>query len=150
MQYGGYESSCSSSSSFAGDRECEEPSSRHTSSASGDTLNDTVVIHLDVDAFYCQCEENRNPSLVSQPFAIGQKHIIVTCNYVARGRGVTKLMLRSKAKYICPELIIIEGSDLEPYRRQSRKIYSAFRKEAASFPGGSKNLCRKGGMDEMY
>ena len=71
-----------------------------------------IVMHLDVDAFYCQCEELRDGSLKTKPFAVGQKHIIVTCNYVARSVGVTKLMLRTTAKKVCPDLIIIEGSDL--------------------------------------
>ena len=107
-------------------------------------------MHLDVDAFYCQCEELRDSSLKTKPFAVGQKHIIVTCNYVARRVGVTKLMLRATAKKVCPDLIIIEGSDLQPYRRQSRRIYNAFRKAVAELPGGAKNLARKGGMDEMF
>lgn len=109
-----------------------------------------IVMHLDVDAFYCQCEELRDGSLKTKPFAVGQKHIIVTCNYVARSVGVTKLMLRTTAKKVCPDLIIIEGSDLQPYRRQSRRIYNAFRKAVAGLPGGAKNLARKGGMDEMF
>jgi DNA polymerase iota len=109
-----------------------------------------IVMHLDVDAFYCQCEELRDNSLATKPFAVGQKHIIVTCNYVARRVGVTKLMLRTTAKKVCPDLIIIEGSDLQPYRRNSRKIYNAFRKAVARLPGGTKNLARKGGMDEMF
>ncbi|KAL7533345.1 hypothetical protein ACHAWF_004459 [Thalassiosira exigua] len=111
---------------------------------------DSVVIHLDVDAFYCQCEELRDPSLATRPFAIGQKHIVVTCNYVARARGVTKLMLRTTAEEMCPDLLIIEGSDLEPYRRQARRIYNAFRGAVASLPGGVDNRSKKGGMDEMY
>ena len=109
-----------------------------------------IVMHLDVDAFYCQCEELRDGSLNTKPFSVGQKHIIVTCNYVARSVGVTKLMLRTTAKKVCPDLVIIEGSDLQPYRRQSRKIYNAFRKAVAGLPGSKKNLARKGGMDEMF
>jgi nucleotidyltransferase/DNA polymerase involved in DNA repair len=72
-------------------------------------------------------EEIANPELAIKPFAVGQKQIIVTSNYVARSFGVKKLMSREEAKKTCPELIIIEGSDLEPYRLASQSIYKAFR-----------------------
>lgn len=126
-------------------------SSSSLATAKNTHLLSRSIVHLDVDAFYCQCEELSNPDLATKPFAIGQKHIIVTCNYIARSRGVSKLMLRTAAMKACPELIIIEGSDLEPYRRQARKIYNAFRTAVAALPGGTdNNLAKKGGMDEMY
>jgi DNA polymerase iota len=106
------------------------------------------IIHLDVDCFYCQAEEIRNPALASKPLAIGQKHIIVTSNYVARKMGVKKLQGRRDALRACPSLIIVEGSDLEPYREASRLIYSAFR--AAVKELDPRNSTRKGGMDECF
>ncbi len=106
------------------------------------------IIHLDVDCFYCQTEEIRNPSLASKPLAIGQKHIIVTSNYVARKMGVKKLQGRREALRSCPSLIIIEGSDLEPYRDASRSIYTVFRTAVKEL--SSTNTVRKGGMDEYF
>lgn len=146
-RYGGLDdSSCSSySDDDADDTDGGHEIAPPTPSGAGD-----VVLHLDVDAFYCQCEELRNPDLATRPFAIGQKHIIVTCNYSARAEGVRKLMLRTEAKKACPELAILEGSDLEPYRRDSRRVYSSFRAAVASLPGGAANSAKKGGMDEMY
>jgi len=133
--------SCSSSSDydedFQDDRDCCKTS----------PIANTVL-HLDVDCFYCQVEEIANPELAIKPFAVGQKQIIVTSNYVARSFGVKKLMSREEAKKACPELIIVEGSDLEPYRLASQSIYKAFRdciKELSD-----KNACRKGGMDECF
>ena len=79
---------------------------------------------------YCQCEEiDRNLRQVKppRPLAIGQKHIIVTCNYEARKRGVKKLQLRENAMVVCPDLWIVEGSDLQRYRYHSRKVYESFR-----------------------
>jgi DNA polymerase iota len=88
------------------------------------------IIHLDIDCFYCQCEEidrNLRQCRPLRPLAIGQKHIIVTCNYEARRRGVKKLQLRDNAYAACPDLWIVEGSDLQRYRLHSRKVYEAFR-----------------------
>ena len=89
-----------------------------------------TIIHLDIDCFYCQCEEidrnlrHENPP---RPLAIGQKHIIVTSTYEARKYGVKKLQTREAAMAACPHLWIVEGSDLEHYRKHSRAVYEAFR-----------------------
>lgn len=66
-----------------------------------------VIIHLDMDAFYSQVEELRDPSLATRPLGITQKHIIVTCNRLARARGVTKLMGLEEARRRCPELVLV-------------------------------------------
>ena len=43
------------------------------------------IVHVDVDCFYCQCEQvDGPPDYRERPLAIGQKHIVVTCNYLAR------------------------------------------------------------------
>lgn len=40
----------------------------------------------DYDCFYASVFEAENPALKSQPLAVVQKNIIVTCNYPARTR----------------------------------------------------------------
>ena len=57
-----------------------------------------IVAHFDVDAFYSQVEELRDPRLVDRPMAVTQKYLIVTCNYPARSAGLSKLMSTQKAK----------------------------------------------------
>uniref|UniRef100_A0A1A9W5P7 UmuC domain-containing protein n=1 Tax=Glossina brevipalpis TaxID=37001 RepID=A0A1A9W5P7_9MUSC len=82
-----------------------------------------TIIHLDMDCFYAQVEEIKNPSLCSQPLGVQQKNFVVTCNYKARSHGVKKLMLVADAKRLCPDLILVNGEDLTPYRQMSQKIY---------------------------
>ncbi|XP_028269213.1 DNA polymerase iota isoform X2 [Parambassis ranga] len=69
-----------------------------------------------------QVEMIRNPALRDVPLGIQQKYIIVTCNYVARERGVTKLMTVTDAKEKCPELVLVKGEDLTHYREMSYKL----------------------------
>jgi hypothetical protein len=88
----------------------------------------SCILHLDLDCFYCACEELDRKLPKSRPLAIGQKHIIVTCNYEARRWGVKKLQLREDARKACPHILIVEGSDLERYRRHARNVYEVFRK----------------------
>ncbi len=41
---------------------------------------------------------------------------VVTCNYPARAAGVTKLMAITEARARCPQLALVPGEDLSPYR----------------------------------
>jgi DNA polymerase iota len=135
--YGGDLSSCSSRDDSSSDEsETDGYTGRNSSltprlgAKDDSSLWARSILYLDIDCFYCQCEEidrdlRRQTPL--RPFAIGQKHIIVTCNYEARKFGVKKLQLREHAMAACPELWIVEGSDLESYRRHSRAVYKSFR-----------------------
>lgn len=117
---------------------------------SDDDVEERIIVHLDVDCFYCQCERIDRGIDDSRPFAIGQKHIIVTCNYAAREMGVKKLESKEEALRKCPYLIIYDGSDLERYRKHGRRIYQVFRKACEELAGCPKKVaCAKGSMDEM-
>lgn len=96
-----------------------EPSDDVLQSAKG---HERTIIHFDIDCFYAQVEMILNPSLSNQPVGIQQKHIIVTCNYIARERGLKKLMRLSEAKKQCPDLVIVNGEDLTKYRDFSKKV----------------------------
>ncbi|CAH1796184.1 unnamed protein product, partial [Owenia fusiformis] len=81
-----------------------------------------VIVHIDIDCFYAQVETLHNPDLINKPLGIQQKNIIVTCNYVAREKGVTKLSYLKDALKKCPEIVIVNGEDLTKYRDMSYKI----------------------------
>jgi DNA polymerase iota len=131
---------------FTADQLLRQPPSRCDRS-SHEEDNHRCIVHVDVDCFYCQCEMIDRNLPEDRPLAIGQKHIIVTCNYAARRLGVQKLELRDKAYAKCPSLLILEGSDLTRYRIHARKIYEAFRKACKNIMP-SLPVC-KGSMDEM-
>ena len=82
-----------------------------------------TIIHIDIDCFYAQVEEIRNPLLRTKPLGIQQKNIIVTCNYIARQFGIHKLMMLSEAKKLCPQLTLVNGEDLTNYRKMSASIF---------------------------
>lgn len=83
-----------------------------------------VIIHIDIDCYYAQVEEIRDKSLRDKPVGIQQKNIVVTCNYVARSYGIKKLMLLTDALRLCPDLQLVNGEDLTPYRQMSNKIHN--------------------------
>ena len=81
----------------------------------------------DYDCFYASVFEVEQPALKSQPLAVQQKQIVVTCNYEARRRGLHKLQLIKDAKRICPEVVIVLGEDLTKFRDASKDIYQFIR-----------------------
>ncbi|KAJ9143542.1 DNA/RNA polymerase [Coniochaeta hoffmannii] len=106
--------------------------------------DDRIILHFDYDCFYAQVAENKEPALKSLPLGIKQKSILATCNYVARRRGVTKLMGISDAKKICPDLILVDGEDLSAFRDVSKKLYHLLR--WYSWNGRIERL----GLDEVF
>lgn len=81
-----------------------------------------VIIHIDMDCFYAQVEERRDPALSGRPLGVRQKNIVVTCNYEARAAGVRKCMMVEDALRICPGMNLVIGEDLAPYRHASAQV----------------------------
>ncbi|KAI1388333.1 DNA/RNA polymerase [Hypoxylon trugodes] len=106
--------------------------------------DDRVILHFDYDCFYASVFENANPTLKGLPLGVKQKSILATCNYAARARGVKKLMLISEAQKICPDIVIISGEDLTPFRDASKKLWSVLRSH--SWNGRVERL----GLDEVF
>jgi DNA polymerase iota len=81
-----------------------------------------VILHLDIDYFYAQVEEVLSPELKSKPFGVKQGLNIVTCNYLARDRGVGKWKPLKECLEKCPELVIVNGEDLTNYKVYAKRI----------------------------
>lgn len=83
-----------------------------------------VIIHLDMNAFYCSVHEAEEPEYYKdKPTAVSgsveqRKGIIVTCSYAARRKGVKTGMAVKQAMRICPELLLIKP-DFNLYRKYS-------------------------------
>lgn len=70
-----------------------------------------IILHLDLDAFFCAVEEQFEPSLRGKAFAVGgrpdQRGVVASCSYAARQYGVRSAMPMSTAVHRCPHLLII-------------------------------------------
>ncbi|PLW68766.1 DNA polymerase IV [Pseudohalioglobus lutimaris] len=89
------------------------------------------IIHLDADSFYASVEAREDPSLAGQPLAVGGaaegRGVIATCNYAARSFGVHSAMPSSRARQLCPHLVILRPR-FELYREVSRQFHAIFRR----------------------
>ncbi|KAM3565210.1 hypothetical protein MY1884_000283 [Beauveria asiatica] len=130
-----------------------------------------VVAHVDLDAFYAQCEMVRLGLPDDQPLAVQQWQSLIAINYPARKAGLGgRFGSVSDAKKACPDLIAQhvatwrEGDDkwayrddaaanmatdkvsLDPYRLESRRILALVREHLPQ------NLQRveKASVDEVF
>lgn len=83
------------------------------------------ILHLDLDAFFCAVEEQRDPSLRGKPFAVGgrpdERGVVASCSYAARRFGVRSALPMSQAIRLCPALIIVSARHGD-YGQASRKV----------------------------
>lgn len=84
-----------------------------------------VIIHLDMNAFYCSVHAAEQPELYAgKPTAVSgsaeqRKGIIVTCSYEARALGIKTGMNVRQALRISPQLILIKP-DFTLYKKYSQ------------------------------
>jgi DNA polymerase-4 len=89
-----------------------------------------TIIHLDLDAFFCACEEQRDPSLSGRAFAVGGRPegrgVVSSASYAARAFGVRSAMPMAQAVRLCPKLIIVEPH-FPAYRAASQAVMGRLR-----------------------
>ncbi|KAH0422443.1 impB/mucB/samB family protein [Colletotrichum camelliae] len=129
-----------------------------------------VVAHIDLDAFYAQCEMVRLGVPKDQPLAVQQWQGLIAVNYPAREHGIGRHCTLTEAKKMCPNLISQhvatwrEGDDkwayrddaaaniqsdkvsLDPYRLESRKILAVIKE---SLPQDLQKV-EKASIDEVF
>ena len=132
-----------------------------------------VIAHIDLDAFYAQCETVRLGLDPSKPLAVQQWQGLIAINYPARAYGLSRHVTITEAKEKCPEIICqhvatwkegdmkwsysddptqtskeigIRKVSLDPYRIQSRKILALIKD---TLPKDSQRV-EKASVDEVF
>ncbi|KAL4904499.1 hypothetical protein BDW74DRAFT_25417 [Aspergillus multicolor] len=115
-----------------------------------------VIVHIDLDAFYAQCEMVRLGTPRETPLAVQQWDSLIAINYPAREFGITRMIGAREAKAKCADIVLQHvatfregeggkwayrqdawkniGTDkvcLDPYRAESRKILRTIKTELA-------------------
>jgi DNA polymerase eta len=66
-----------------------------------------VIIHVDMDCWYCQVEQKRLGIARDVPCAVQQWSGLIAVNYAARQAGITRHMRVQEAVKVCPDLVAI-------------------------------------------
>ena len=84
-----------------------------------------VILHLDLDAFFCAVEEIKDPGLRGKAFAVGGspggRGVVTSCSYPARKMGVRSAMPAGQALLHCPHLIFVSRNHHD-YGKYSKKV----------------------------
>ncbi|KAH6674930.1 hypothetical protein B0J14DRAFT_24668 [Halenospora varia] len=129
-----------------------------------------VVAHVDLDAFYAQCEMVRLGVAEDQPLAVQQWQGLIAINYPARKFGLNRHVTITEAKKTCPNIICQhvatwkEGDEkwayhddaykniathkvsLDPYRLESRRILACIKE---TLPTNLQKV-EKASVDEVF
>ncbi|KAK0633716.1 impB/mucB/samB family protein [Immersiella caudata] len=129
-----------------------------------------VIAHIDLDAFYAQCEMVRLGIPEDKPLAVQQWQGLIAINYSARSFGIGRHCTVTEAKKMCPDLIAQHvatwregdekwayrpdaadhvGTDkvsLDPYRLESRKILAVIKDHLPS----NLQKVEKASIDEVF
>ena len=108
-----------------------------------------VIMCVDLNAFFPSCEELRDPTIVGKPHAVIMteqkenitKGAVASCSYEARNFGVRSAMSLSKAKELCPTLVL-RPVDISYYRQVSEKVMNILEEYA--------DVLEQSSIDEAY
>ncbi|XP_058197567.1 DNA polymerase eta isoform X4 [Rhododendron vialii] len=111
-----------------------------------------VIAHVDMDCFYVQVEQRKQPHLRGQPTAVVQYNSwkgggLIAVGYEARKDGVKRSMRGDEAKKACPQIQLVQvpvargKADLSTYRNAGSEVVSILAR---------KGRCERASIDEVY
>ncbi|KAL6206239.1 hypothetical protein ACLB2K_023488 [Fragaria x ananassa] len=117
-----------------------------------ETSDSRVIAHVDMDCFYVQVEQRKNPELRGLPTAVVQYNSwhgggLIAVSYEARKFGVKRSMRGDESKRVCPEIQLVQvpvargKADLNTYRNAGSEVVSILSR---------KGRCERASIDEVY
>lgn len=111
-----------------------------------------VIAHVDMDCFYAQVEQRKQPQLQGLPTAVVQYNewkggALIAVSYEARKYGVKRSMRGDEAKKVCPQIQLVQvpvargKADLSTYRNAGSEVVSILAR---------KGRCERASIDEVY
>ncbi len=112
-------------------------------------MNDRIILHIDMDAFFISVEQRDYPALKGKPAAVCgslTRGVVTSATYEARPYGIRAGMPVQEAKRKCPQLTLVEGT-YPKYTETSARIFSLLSKytplvEEASIDEGYLDVTR--------
>jgi len=111
-------------------------------------LDNRIILHVDMDYFFAQCEERQHPELKGKPVVIcvysgrgGDSGAVSTSNYEARKFGIKAGIPISRAKKLNPDAVFLPVN-MEFYRSISDEIMEILR--------GFSDIVEQESIDEAF
>jgi len=107
-------------------------------------MDDRIILHIDMDAFFISVEQRDCPSLKGKPAAVCgslSRGVVTSATYEARAYGIRAGMPVQEAKRRCPQLTLVEGT-YSKYTETSERIFSLLGKYTP--------LVEEASIDESY
>ena len=97
-------------------------------------MDDTLILHSDLNCYYASVEMNERPELRGKQVAVcgsteNRHGIVLTASYPAKRAGVKTGMANWQARQVCPGLIMVEPR-YELYLHYSRVVRDIYRRWA--------------------
>ncbi|XP_071708746.1 LOW QUALITY PROTEIN: DNA polymerase eta-like [Rutidosis leptorrhynchoides] len=117
-----------------------------------ETSDSRIIAHVDMDCFYVQVEQRKQPHLRGKPAAVVQYNSwkcggLIAVGYEARKDGVKRSMRGDEAKKVCPQIHLVQvpvargKADLTIYRNAGSEVVSILAR---------KGRCERASIDEVY
>ena len=110
--------------------------------------DNSIILHVDMDYFFAQCEEREHPELKGKPVVIcvysgrgGDSGAVSTSNYEARKLGIKAGIPISRAKKMNPDAVFLPVN-MELYRSISDEIMELLR--------GFSDIVEQDSIDEAF
>jgi DNA polymerase-4 len=108
-------------------------------------MNDRIIAHVDLDAFFASVEQVLNPDLLGQAVVVGgrsmDRGVVSSASYEARTFGVRSAMPLRQARRLCPHAHFVPGN---------YHAYEEFSDEVFEICGRYTPLIEQAGIDEGY